>query len=71
MLSRQRIVGLRVIEGLNERGLLPGKRGVAGIAPLLERAFVWVFAVAVGAGRKRQPRIARLSIGRRRVAALA
>ena len=70
--SQQRILGLRVIEAFADRrdgNLFPPRGVVARLAPLRETAPVRV-AVAIGALAKRDPDVARLIVGSRRVALL-
>ena len=59
-----------MIESGCEARFLPSRRSVAGIAPLLEFAFVRIL-VTIGAACKRQPCVARLPVGAGRMAALA
>src|ERR1035441_6496730 len=70
MFAEQGKLSLRMIECRCKAGLLPSRRGVAGIASLLELAFVRI-SMAVRAAGKRQPGIAWLPICAGRVAALA
>jgi len=71
VLSHQRIVRARVIESLSKGGFLPAKCVVAGTASLFECAVVRIFAVAIRARRKGQPRVPRLPVRSRGVTAFA
>jgi len=71
VLSFQREVRLRVIEGGSEYRLLPCHRRVAGIASLFERTLVRIDSVAISAIGKRQSCVSRLTIFCRSMAALA
>ena len=70
VLAEQRKLCLRVVEGRGEGGTLPTESIVAGVASLLELAFVRV-GVAGRAGGERDAGVTRLAIGAGCVALLA
>ncbi len=68
MFTEQRKVCLRVVKGSHEAGLLPGRGVVAGIASLLELAFMRILMTIRTVGES-DSCVARLAVGSRSVAA--